>query len=221
VAARYEAASRGAEVGGDFYDVVPLDEHRLTLIIGDVQGHDMTAATVRGELRSAIRADLSITQDPAGILGLLNEHALTQSWGRFATTSIAVIDGLEGTLEIASAGHPPPFLVGRGRPAEPLTLRPGILLGVSSAEYTVERLELPSPGALVFVTDGLIDEGRSDAQQRVHAFAQLVDRQWTGDPEGLADAMLAWAHADGAGDDRALLLAQWSAPWPARTSGSA
>ena len=171
----------------------------------------MTAATVMGELRSALRAYLSITHDPARVLGLLSDHTIGQSWEQLATASVAVIDSVEGTLDIASAGHPSPLLAGEGYPAAPLTLRFGLLLGAASAQYHLERVTLPQAGSLVFFTDGLIDEGRIDAESRLQSLAALMDRQWAGDLEALADGILnSLSHADSGGDDRALLLARWS-----------
>jgi serine phosphatase RsbU (regulator of sigma subunit) len=211
VAARYVAADKMAEVGGDFYDVVDLDGRRLAFVIGDVEGHDMTAATIMGELRSAIRAYLLITRDPAEVLGMVDRYALTQSYERLTTTCLAVMDAVGHTMEIATAGHPPPFLGSEGTLAAPLRVRPGRPLGVGGGEYLLERVELPSAGQLVFFTDGLIDEGRTDADERQRALADVMLRNRSGDPEVLADAIVSGLTApQPASDDLAVLVVQWS-----------
>jgi PAS domain S-box-containing protein len=212
-AARYVAASEVAEVGGDFYDVVRLDGHRMALAIGDVQGHDMTAAMVMGGLRSAIRAYLLITQDPAEVLRLVDDYAIEESNARLATTCLAVIDIEERTIAVASAGHPLPYVAHAGGSASPLTVRPSRPLGVGGGEFYLARHALPPAGSLVFFTDGLIDEGRSGAEDRLHTLTSLLERSHSEDPEVVAASILRGLTVSGArDDDLALLVAMWSFP---------
>jgi len=212
-AARYVAASEVAEVGGDFYDVVRLDGHRMALAIGDVQGHDMTAAMVMGGLRSAIRAYLLITQDPAEVLRLVDDYAIEESNARLATTCLAVIDMEERTIAVASAGHPLPYVAHAGGSASPLTVRPSRPLGVGGGEFYLARHALPPAGSLVFFTDGLIDEGRSGAEDRLHTLTSLLERSHSEDPEVVAASILRGLTVSGArDDDLALLVAMWSFP---------
>ena len=213
IAARYVAASEVAEVGGDFFDVIALGGHRLALAIGDVQGHDMTAAMVMGGLRSAMRAYLLITQDPAEVLGLVDRYAIEQSNARLATTCLAVVDIEAQTIEIASAGHPLPFLAHAGGSAAPLTVRPGRPLGVGGGEYFVARHALPRAGSLTFFTDGLIDEGRSGAEGRLRTLTSLLEQDHSEDPDVVADSILKRLTVAGAqDDDLAILVAVWSLP---------
>ena len=212
-AARYVAASEVAEVGGDFYDAVRLDDHRMALAIGDVQGHDMTAATVMGGLRSAIRAYLLTTQNPAEVLQLVDDYAIAESNTRLATTCLAVIDIDRRTIDVASAGHPLPYLVHQGSPAGPLTVRPSRPLGVGGGEFVFARHALPPAGTVVFFTDGLIDEGRSGADGRLRTLASLLDQSLSEDPEDVADSILRRLTVAGSSDDDlAMLVAQWSLP---------
>jgi serine phosphatase RsbU (regulator of sigma subunit) len=211
IAARYVAASAVAEVGGDFYDVVRLDEHRIALAIGDVQGHDMTAAMVMGGLRSAIRAYLLITQDPAEVLRLVDHYAIEQSHARLATTCLAVLDSDAHTIDVATAGHPLPYLAYQGGVAAPLTVPPSRPLGVGGGEFFLERHVLPRAGTLVFFTDGLIDEGRSGAGGRIRTLTSLLEESPSQDPEAMADAILKELTVSGArDDDLAILVAMWS-----------
>ena len=153
VAARDVTSDRGAEVGGDFYDVVPLSDDEVALAIGDVEGHDMTAATVMGQLRSAMRAYLMLTHDPAAVLSLLDTYAAGQS-ARLATVVLAVLNTKSGRMQMAPAGHPPPILFDGRAPAAPLILRPGTPIGMGRGGYDVESLDLGSGVSLVFYTDG-------------------------------------------------------------------
>jgi serine/threonine-protein kinase RsbW len=213
IAARYVAASAVAEVGGDFYDVVRLDGHRMALAIGDVQGHDMTAAMVMGGLRSAIRAYLLITQDPAEVLRLVDHYAIEQSHARLATTCLAVLDIEAHTIDVASAGHPLPYLAHEGSPAAPLTVPPSRPLGVGGGVFFLERHVLPPVGSLVFFTDGLIDEGRSGADGRIRTLTSLLEQNHSQDPEAMADSILKHLTVSGArDDDLAILVAMWSFP---------
>ena len=211
IAARYVAASAVAEVGGDFYDVVRLDGHRMALAIGDVQGHDMTAAMVMGGLRSAIRAYLLITQDPAEVLRLVDHYAIVQSHARLATTCLAVLDSDAHTIDVATAGHPLPYLAHQGGVAAPLTVPPSRPLGVGGGDFFLERHVLPRAGTLVFFTDGLIDEGRSGADGRIRTLTSLLEESPSQDPEAMADAILKELTVSGArDDDLAILVAMWS-----------
>jgi serine/threonine-protein kinase RsbW len=211
IAARYVAASAVAEVGGDFYDVVRLDGHRMALAIGDVQGHDMTAAMVMGGLRSAIRAYLLITQDPAEVLRLVDHYATEQSHARLATTCLAVIDIEEHTIDVASAGHPLPYLAHEGSAPVPLTVPPSRPLGVGGGDFFLERHALPRAGSLVFFTDGLIDEGRSGADGRIRTLTSLLEEGHFQDPETVADSILKRLTVSGPrDDDLAILVAMWS-----------
>ena len=98
VAVRYVSGSRGAQVGGDFYDVIPLTNDRIALVIGDVEGHDMAAATVMGQVRSALRAYLMLNRDPAVVLSLLNEFSIRSESKRLATAAVAVLNSKSGEL---------------------------------------------------------------------------------------------------------------------------
>jgi serine phosphatase RsbU (regulator of sigma subunit) len=212
-AARYVAASEVAEVGGDFYDVVRLDGHRMALAIGDVQGHDMTAAMVMGGLRSAIRAYLLTTQDPAEVLRLVDDYAIAQSNDRLATTCLAVIDIDARTIDVASAGHPLPYIIHHGSPAAPLTVRPSRPLGVGGGEFISARHVLPPAGSMVFFTDGLIDEGRSGADGRLRTLGSLLEQSRSEDPEEVADSILRRLTVSGSSDDDlAILVVLWWLP---------
>ena len=131
-AVRYHPASRPLQVGGDWYDVVDLDEGRVALIVGDCVGHGLAAATVMGQLRSACRALLLEQSSPSAALAGLDRFAARLPGAHCTTAFCAVLTRDTGDLVYSSAGHPPAIMVhadgttamldgGRGLP---LAIRP-------------------------------------------------------------------------------------------------
>ena len=110
-AVRYHPASRPLQVGGDWYDVVDLDDGRVALIVGDCVGHGLTAATVMGQLRSACRALLLEQPSPGAALAALDRFAARLPGARCTTAFCAVLTLATGELVYSSAGHPPPIMV--------------------------------------------------------------------------------------------------------------
>ena len=109
LAARYLPATTYAEVGGDWYDVV-ADGDRLCLVIGDVEGHDLHAATVMANLRHGLCLLLAEGISPSEALDRLNRFSLRSNLDRMATLLITDIDLSTGTMSVASAGHFPPVV---------------------------------------------------------------------------------------------------------------
>ena len=110
-AVRYRPASRPLQVGGDWYDVVDLDDGRVALIVGDCVGHGLAAATVMGQLRSACRALLLEQSSPSAALAGLDRFAARLPGARCTTAFCAVLTLDTGELVYSSAGHPPPIMV--------------------------------------------------------------------------------------------------------------
>lgn len=111
VAARYRPAALNLAVGGDWYDVIDLDEHRRAMVVGDCVGHGLEAATTMAQLRSAARTLLLEGHPPAVVLAQLDVFAGSTP-GAFATSVVCVVvDRLHATVTYARAGHPPPLIV--------------------------------------------------------------------------------------------------------------
>jgi PAS domain S-box-containing protein len=212
VAVRYVPGGRGTQVGGDFYDVVPLTDDEIALVIGDVEGHDMTAATVMGQLRSALRAYLMLNRDPGVVLSLLNEFSIRSESKRLATAAVAVLNSKSGELLLSSAGHPTPLVADdRGDAATAVSLKTGPPLGVHRHTYVATRTILQSGTRLVFYTDGLIDVGRPEAEEHLSQLARSMRSPSLG-CDDLADAILSdQIDAEGSPDDIALLVVEWKA----------
>lgn len=185
-AVRYEPAGAHADVGGDFYQVLPVGD-RVLVGVGDVVGHSMQAATVMAELLPVLRALVRQGNGPKATLCRLNGMMLRYRPDHTATACLMMLDPLTGALEIANAGHPPPLICADGRAR--YLRHGGVLLGVAGDEVRVERLVLPPGGAAVLFTDGLIErrgEPIDDGMARLRHLCAAMD----GDLEELCDRIL-------------------------------
>ncbi|MFJ6214839.1 SpoIIE family protein phosphatase [Streptomyces sp. NPDC092296] len=177
VAARYLPGSEGMEVGGDWYDVLPLPDGRVGLVIGDVQGHSTRAAAVMGQLRIALRAYAAEGHDPATLMSRTNRLLCGMDTDLFATCCCVELDPLDGTAHVVRAGHPHPLLLGADGRAGELEVPGGLPLGLDPAEeYPVSRIVLP-PGALLLLhTDGLVESRDQEYGAAVAELAGLLQR---------------------------------------------
>ena len=156
LAVRYVPGSRGAEVGGDWYDVVQLASGTTAVTVGDVSGHDAGAASAMGQVRSACRALAGHADGPLELLEALHGAWDRLGINRIATLVVAELDQSTGGLRIASAGHPPPLLVA-GDVAELVEVRPGSPLGAPVVLGSEWKGELRWGAILMLYTDGLVE----------------------------------------------------------------
>ncbi|MFS4091461.1 SpoIIE family protein phosphatase [Streptomyces sp. AF1A] len=223
IAARYIPTGGGLQVGGDWYDMIPLPSGRFALVIGDVQGHDVQAAGLMGQLRIALRAYAAEGHRPDAVLSRASRflHGITQdeemSDPRFATCLYVEVDPVTGVLEIARAGHPNPAT----RMADgTVMMRPtagGLPLGVDpDADYPTTRFALEPGETMMLCTDGLIETGGHDLDSGWRRLRAILEDD-RGDLESLADALVQGVHgpsshhtpgplADRREDDIALVL---------------
>lgn len=155
----YHAASGVCTVGGDFYDIIPLAEGRLGVMIGDVSGHGNEAAGLTALVKSAMRAEALRLPSPESIMDRANELVLHgANDNEFVSAFFGLIDGNTGHMAYSLAGHPPPVLV-RESTGEivPLPID-GAVLGASTGMRYENREVMLDPGdLLVMYTDGLVD----------------------------------------------------------------
>jgi len=157
VAARYVP---GAEigVGGDWYDLFDLPSGHVGVVIGDVAGNGLQAAVVMGRIRSALRAYALETDDPADVLARLDRKVQRFESGAMTTACYAVIAPDHRTIAVSSAGHPPPLRV-TASGSWVLRVRPDPPLGAFSEVTRVATVfEVGRGDALVFYTDGLVEQ---------------------------------------------------------------
>ncbi|MEU5366261.1 SpoIIE family protein phosphatase [Streptomyces sp. NPDC005925] len=201
VTARYVPTGGGLQVGGDWYDVIPLPSGRFALVIGDVQGHDVRAAGLMGQLRIALRAYASEGHRPDAVLSrasrFLNGIAYPEgdpSDLRFATCLYVEVDPVTAVLEVARAGHHDPVIRMADGTVLTRTTSGGLPLGIDpDADYPTTRLVLEPDETLMVCTDGLIETGGHDLEtgwQRLRAILEDHD----GDLEELADALVHAVH---------------------------
>ena len=145
------------EVGGDFYDFFPLDDHRIGVVIGDVAGKGVPASLFMAVTRTVIRATARYVEDgPGKCLEMVNETLVDASRSDlFVTVFYGIYDQRDGSLVYANGGHNPPVLVAPGR-AERLPLTGGVALAMfEGLPYEVGRVEIPPDGKLFIYTDGV------------------------------------------------------------------
>ncbi|MQA32659.1 SpoIIE family protein phosphatase [Modestobacter roseus] len=204
VAVRYLAATSGVEIGGDFYDLAPLPGDHVAIAVGDVVGHDITAAATMGQLRSVYRALLVESPSPTAVIDRLQASWPLLGLQRMATALFATLDLPTGLLHVASAGHPPPLLV-TDAGAEFLPVRPSRMLGAPPSAPVEWSGVIPPGATLVLFTDGLVESRSSDIDAGLDRLRVAAERAPTADPDELCDRLLGDLAGTHRADDIALL----------------
>ena len=144
-----------SEVAGDFYDFLPIDDHRVGILVADVAGHGVPAALVASMLKVALAAHRDLANQPARLLEEFNAFFCGKLDRQFITATYALIE--DGTATIASAGHPPPLVVRDGRGIEEVVAE-GVILGrFPSARFSERTARIGKGEALVLYTDGITE----------------------------------------------------------------
>lgn len=189
LAAHYEAA--GAEVGGDWYDAFALPGGRLGVVLGDVAGRGVPAASAMGQLRSVTRA-FALADDgfrsPGEMLTRLNRHQLALGQTELFTVVYAIVDAPGGLVSWACAGHPPPLLRNGNRETRYLEGGEG-LMGIEDVVYRDLRAPIGPGGILVFYTDGLIERRGESLDIGLDRLAEAV-ASGDGEPSALCEWVL-------------------------------
>ncbi|MFJ9715969.1 SpoIIE family protein phosphatase [Streptomyces sp. NPDC101213] len=230
LAARYIPTGGGLQVGGDWYDLIPLPSKRFALVIGDVQGHDVRAASLMGQLRIALRAYAAEGHGPDAVLSRASRflYGLTRAGAtdaagapsdlRFATCLYVEVDPVTGVLTTARAGHLDPAIRMADGTVMVRGTAGGLPLGIDpDSDYPTSRLGLEPGEALMLCTDGLLETGGHDLDTGWRRVRKTLETH-QGGLEELADALVQAVHgpsshhttgplADRREDDIALLLA--------------
>lgn len=156
VASHYEPGGR-AEIGGDFYDAVPLPDGRIAVFVGDVMGHGVPAAAAMAQLRSSVRAFVSVNPDPAAVIERLDALFAFLAIPQLVSVLYAVIDKSRGLVTVTNAGHYPPFLVRADGTVEVLHTPTRRLLGADPDDCTQAEFAFGPGDTLLLVTDGLFE----------------------------------------------------------------
>ncbi|MCI3227295.1 SpoIIE family protein phosphatase [Streptomyces sp. NP-1717] len=222
IAVRYRSARLGRDIGGDWYDVVPLPGGRVGAVIGDVQGHDTDAAAVMGQLRIVLRAYAAEGHTPATVMARASVFLHELDTDRFATCVYAEADLATGVVRLVRAGHVDPMIRDTDGSCRRLPAEGGLPLGLSAEfgrlDYPVNTVELDPGQTLVLYTDGLVEIPGVDLEEGIQRLAGLV----AGGPrdlQELADRLCEAVDERGGEDDVAVLLLRRRGAYAGRTGG--
>jgi PAS domain S-box-containing protein len=207
IAYRYQPASRGREAGGDWFDVIPLDDGQVALVVGDVTGHGIQASAIMGQLRTTTTALARLGCPPDQIIGQLSGVVAAQGEEAGATCVHVVYDPRTRRCRLISAGHPPPVLRHPDRATELIDLPAGLLLGAGPGDYQAVDRRLPPGSILALYTDGLIEQPGQDLAVGMSRLARALADSPAESLDELCDSVLA-SLAPRQRDDVALLLAR-------------
>jgi serine phosphatase RsbU (regulator of sigma subunit)/PAS domain-containing protein len=221
IAVRYVAAAQEAQVGGDWYDAFRQQGGDLTVVIGDVVGHDTRAAAAMGQLRALLRGiSFTAAEGPAEVLARVDEAIEGLELATAATAVLAQLSPQDGDgsrsssdpgllVRWSNAGHPPPVLVdpgGRARLLSPSSGRADILLGVDAARpRATERATLPVGATLFLYTDGLVERRGQPLDEGTDALLALIEAHGQDDLERLCDEVLRGMVPQAGEDDVAIV----------------
>jgi PAS domain S-box-containing protein len=172
LAARYLPAGAGAAIGGDWYDVLERPDGRVALVVGDVVGHGLRAATTMGQLRNAFRAYGLVEASPAEVVARINRLVMSGVDEVMATVLYVVLDRETGDVAFSAAGHPPPLLLAGDGPRFLEGGRSVPIGATDSAVFREARAVMPPGSTLLLYTDGLIERRDVPLSDSLEALAQ-------------------------------------------------
>lgn len=214
LAHRYEAATTGIQVGGDWFDSVQRADGTTLLIIGDVEGHNVQAAGMMYRVRTTLLAYADQTSDISALMGRANAFVCEVNADAdaplFATCLLALLDPARRTVTVSRAGHIPPVLAVGAEPAAVHHNESGVPLGVLEGfEYQVWQREYVPGSVLLLCTDGLLESMDNNLDKGLDRCLAVLDGLREEKLDRVADELLAANRPEGAWkDDVALVLAR-------------
>jgi serine phosphatase RsbU (regulator of sigma subunit) len=207
--ARYAPGERGVDIGGDWYDVIPLTDRRLLVVVGDVSGRGLEAGTTMAALRYAIHAYAAQNDAPEEILRKLSRILSVSDGGQLATVLCALVDIKAHTIRLASAGHLPPLLM-NGHAAAYLDTDVGVPIGVESdAVYTARTTTVPPRATFLAFTDGLVERRGEHLDQGLARLRDAATAE-NGELQDLLDRLVEQLRVGGQPDDTAIVGLRWT-----------
>jgi GAF domain-containing protein len=204
-AVQYHPAGR-TDAGGDFYDVLELDDGRLAMFVGDVMGRGVAAASVMAQMRSAIRALVAVDPDPNAVLAGMDRVFDALHLEQLVTMVYAVADPSLDQLQVINAGHPPPVLLAADGQIELLEHPSTLILGVGGGQRAVRSAEFRPGDRLLLYTDGLVERRGEDADRAEARLIAALQTPRAGEPEEWLSAVVEELRDPTRDDDVAALL---------------
>lgn len=209
-AVRYEPAVTPLEIGGDWYDVLPIGDHLIGIVVGDCVGRGLPAAAIMGQLRSSARALLINGAQPALLLEQLDSAAALIPNAYCTTVFLAILDTESGLLEYSNAGHMPAVLAKGGPGSETAVLTDGTSVPLAVRRYQPRpqaSMTLPKGSTLMLFTDGLVERKYQSIDDGIACAANILVQTADLPLEAVADAVLReMAPAEGYDDDIAMVI---------------
>jgi serine phosphatase RsbU (regulator of sigma subunit)/anti-sigma regulatory factor (Ser/Thr protein kinase) len=204
---RYLPAEAGLSVGGDWYQTIRLGRGNFGIAVGDALGHGLTAATVMGQLRSALAACALTAGTASEALEVLDRYAAELPGASSTTVVYAVVNVIERSLEYSSAGHPYPLYISPEGTVTFLDGAQGLPLAcIDSIERVSKRIEFPAGSTIILFSDGLVERRRESIDVGLERLKSVVMERWQLPIEILADEILDALFADSARTDDVALL---------------
>jgi serine phosphatase RsbU (regulator of sigma subunit) len=208
-ACRYEPGATGVEIGGDWYDLVPLGDDRAFFVVGDVSGRGIAAAAVMARLRFAVLAYVQVGFSPDGVLDELANLISMEEVGHFATMVCGILDLGSHELVMANAGHLPPLLL-VGHETTFLSEGVGVPIGVSDeTKYETVTVKVPPSATLLVYTDGLVERRTERIEAGMNRLAGTALQYRTLRLETQVNKIVEEMTRPGSEDDAALLGIRW------------
>ncbi|HWE56316.1 MAG TPA: SpoIIE family protein phosphatase [Acidimicrobiales bacterium] len=207
VAVRYRAGGTGVEVGGDWYDLIELQQGAIGLVVGDVEGHDLGAAALMGQVRAVVRSHARAGLPPSSIAHEANAFVGDSVDDRLVTFAYIQVHVDNGLVIGVRAGHIPAVAVSPDGRSTVLNGRGGLPLGVDADGYWFEETVTFPPGTiLALCTDGLVETPGRSVDEGLERLAWMLQEGLGDDIDALADRILATLTRGARGDDVALVL---------------
>jgi sigma-B regulation protein RsbU (phosphoserine phosphatase) len=198
-------------VGGDWYDYVPLDDHRVGIVLGDVCGKGMAAALLMSATRSIVRRNIAGGGNPSDVLRGVNASLRADfPPGRFVTLIYAVLDAAQHTLTFANAGHLPPVLC-RGADCSSVPTDCGLPLGIFDSDFSESQIDMDRRSSVVLYTDGIIET--TDAAGNEYGIDRLSRALAADSPsaQSLTNDVIRYSGSQSLADDATVVLVRRAA----------
>ncbi|MGW1740337.1 SpoIIE family protein phosphatase [Nocardia sp. NPDC001965] len=213
----YEPALPPLEIGGDWYDVVPLPDGTIGVVVGDCVGRGLSAAVVMGQLRTAARALLLRGAGPAQLLTELDPVAARIPGALCTTVCAAVLDPVRGLVRYSNAGHMPPILADVDKTGRMLEGGRSVPLATfETARRPEATTPLPPGSTLVLFTDGLVERRGEDIDEGFTKIADILAHTAEKLPRQVADSVLSALRPEGGYDDDIAMVVYRQPPAPLR-----